>query len=177
MCSTQTVAQLLGGVITSANNFGNVLGLTDNTAFKIILEELNQAEVDVQNWKKGSPAQNIIQILTDVSVGLKPLVPPEDELIANVILAGITTVIGILDGNQSVPTPTGATANDTQIKEHQAEVAMHTMSQVKTLVPGFHYRKGFLGLFRENPEHAYYDNWNEVVKQAGGKWETAHINY
>jgi len=178
MCSTQTVTKVLNGVLTTLNSFGTIEGLTTNTTFEQIVKQLQQLEVDSQSWKKGDPAQTFITVLTDAEAAFKLLPVPEvDQEIADVILAGITTLIGIFDANGAVTTPTGATASDTEIKEHQSEVAMATTSAVKTLVPGFHYRKGFLGLFRENPEHAYFDEWNKVIGGHGEKWATAHVDY
>src|ERR1700677_2618242 len=126
-----TVEDVLGGIISTATVLGTEFNLTTNVGFVSALAGLKQAQADVANWKPGTAAENVIQMLTDASGALQLLsgiLPANAVVLLQTILAGIVGVIGTLDGNGAVPAGTTATA-------HASDVAAHTVVQVKTLAP------------------------------------------
>ena len=165
MCSNASHAadEVLGGIITTATSLGIDFNLTSNPSFSEALIALKQAQADVENWKQGTAAQNIIQILQDASAALSAfntIIPPTALVLLQTVLAGIAGVIGTLDGNGTPPAGTTAAA-------HASDVAAHTLEQVKTIAPNFHYKKGFLGMFAEAPVKQYNDYWNQECDVAG----------
>jgi len=165
MCANaeKTVSEVLGGIITTATSLVDEFGLQNNPGAQLVLKNLALAQTDVQNWTPGTAAQDAIEILNDVGPALtllEPLIPAPAVVLIQTIAAGVVGVIGTLDGNGAVPAGTTAAA-------HASDVAAHTVAQVKTIAPAFHYKKGFLGMFAEKPAKQYHDFWNSQCDAAG----------
>lgn len=122
---------------------GNATGIANTPAFQTALNEYNVALTAIKNWTSGTPAQDAIAVINafEAAVQLLPI-PPTYQVLLNIVLAGIATVIGVLSANSPAPAPVpapasaDATAEETQA-QHQAEVIHDTTVKVQALVPGF----------------------------------------
>lgn len=157
------VSGVVAGIISTLTALGTDFNLTSNAEYQAALTGLNQVETDVQSWTPGTAAQNAIQVLNDVSAAigaLKSLLPANAVTFAQTILAGIVGVIGTLEGNGVVPTGSTPAA-------HASDVMAHTLTQVKSIEPDFHYKKGLLGVFAGDARHQYVSFWNGKAEKAG----------
>jgi hypothetical protein len=152
MCANleKSVEDVIGGIIVTANALGGDFGLTTNPDFQKAIAALQTAETDVASWKKGTAAQDIVEILNDAATGLglvKGLLPVPALTLVQTILAGIAGVIETLTGNS---TPSTDPSTD-------AHVAVSTLEAVKAIQPAFHYKKVAFG---DPPVKQYKDFWN-----------------
>lgn len=172
MCknASKTVAALMTGIEPTLVQLLTITGIASTPAGQTAIKAYDTALTAVQNWVPGTSGQDAVQVInafTDV-FNVLPL-PTEVKGLADIIVAGVETVIGILTANAPAPAPTipeagaPATAEETQVM-HQAAVIHATTVRVNTLVPGFK-RSMFTA-----PDHQYKNAWNKEVEKVGGKY-------
>jgi hypothetical protein len=144
MCQNaqKTLINLMAEIEPSLVALGNATGLSNNPEFELVLKEYNAALAAVESWQSGTVAQDVIQVINALEVGVQALpIPPTYQVLVNIILAGIATVIGVLSANSPAPAPvaqTEVTATPEEVQaQHQAAVIHDTTVKVQTLVPGF----------------------------------------
>lgn len=120
----------------------------------------------VQNWQSGTPATEVLQVIAAFQAAFAAVTGPLNlpapiVLLVNVILGGVTAVIGVLTANSPAPTQaavSGADATPEESKaQYQAHVAADTAQKVAELVPTF---KRSLW---HSPATQYKRTWNETV--------------
>lgn len=169
MCknATKTAASLMAAIEPTIKSLLAITGQTDTTNGIAAMTAYDAALVALQNWKSGTTAQNVLQLIGDFQTVFNTLpIPAQYVALANIILAGVEAVIGVIDANQ--PAPAAAVglvlgedaAEDTQAA-HQATVAVDTTAKVQALVPGFK-RSIF-----HSPESQYKGQWNKAVDDGG----------
>lgn len=131
-----------------------------------VLAAFDAAQVAITNWKSGSTSEVVVEALDAFTQVFDTLpIPQSDITLANLIEAGVVTVIGVITANSPAPTETAstATAEETQ-GMHAAAVVHETTEHVNKLVPGFK-RAIFTA-----PDHQYKNAWNKQVESLGGKY-------
>jgi hypothetical protein len=145
MCqkAAQTAGALMAGLEPEIQSLLTATGLASTAAGQAALTAYNTAATDLQNWKSGTAAQDVIEALNDLEDVFNKLpLPATFELFGNIILGGIVTIIGIVTANSPAPSTTeevgedAATPEETQA-HYQAQVAADTTAKVEALVPGF----------------------------------------
>lgn len=149
-----TIVSLL--TIENLNNTPN--GISAISAYKAALLAL-------QNWKQGTTAQNVLQLIGDFQTVFNTLpIPPGDAALANIILAGVEAVIGVITANspQPSPAPASATADaEESYAAYQAQVAVDTEAKVAALVPTF--KRSIW----HSAAHQYKTTWNDAFTSGG----------
>jgi hypothetical protein len=117
----------------------------------------------LQNWQSGTAAQEVLELIGDFQTLFNKLpIPPEYQMLGNIVLAGIETVIGVVTANSPAPAaPEGVEAHAEAQAMHQAAVAADTTAKVQSLVPSFK-RSIF-----HSPESQYNKAWNAEVDASG----------
>jgi hypothetical protein len=122
MCQNaqKTAISLMSAIEPTIISLGNDTGIASNPAFQTVLTEYNNALTAVENWTSGTPAQDAIQIINALEIGVQALpIPATVQTLVNIILAGIATVIGVLSANSPAPAP--ATTGDATPEEVTAQ--------------------------------------------------------
>jgi hypothetical protein len=156
-----TAVSLLTAIEPTLKSLLTIEGVINTPAAQAALKEYDEALAAVTAWKSGTPAQDALQAINILQAAINLLpIPADYQVLANVILAGIQTVIGVLSANSPAPapTPSDATASPEDIQaHHQAEIAADTVKKVQALVPGFK-----RSLFH-SPEGQYKKAWNDEI--------------
>jgi uncharacterized membrane protein YgaE (UPF0421/DUF939 family) len=158
MCKNpvSTATALMEGIETSLVAFLAAFNLTNTPAGIAVIAAFNAALVALQNWKSGTVAQNVLELLADLQKAMALLpIPVTAQVLVNIILGGIITVIGIVTGNS--PAPVGEAVHEETQAMYAAEVASMTAEKVQRLVPGFQ-RSIF-----HSPESQYKKAWDKAV--------------
>ncbi len=154
-----TASALFIAIIPTIKSLMAIAGVSADTQTQVI-QTLNEISADIQNWKQGTTADNIIQALQDVSALLSGVIPPNYAVLLNVVIAGITAVIAVLKANSPAPISQLGAHPEAQAM-HQADVAATASAKVTELVPGFK-RSIF-----HSPESQYDKAWNGAVDEGG----------
>jgi hypothetical protein len=138
MCDN--LAEVTASILTTAEPqleaLLNFEGILNTSQGQTIIAEYKQAEADLANWKPGLVGENIVEVLTDVNSAIEALpIPPEDKFLANVILAAVTGVIGVIDSHE--PAAAATPPASIVIAAHAAATIASTTTQVQELVPEF----------------------------------------
>lgn len=163
MCqkAQQTAAALMSALEPTINSLFNYVGIENTPDAEAALNAYNAALTAVQNWQTGTAAQNVLQVIGDFQTIFNALpIPAEATALANIILAGIETVIGVISANSpapAAPASSTASAEETQAV-FAAGIAKSTETKVLTLVPGFR-----RSLFH-SPANQYKSAWNKAVE-------------
>ena len=143
MCknATSTAASLMAAIEPTLKSLLTVTGIAGTPEGIAAINAYDAALAAVQNWKSGTTAQNVLQLIGDFQTIFNTLpLPASVSVFANIILAGIETVIGVLMANSPAPAApvagASATAEETQAM-HQAHVIADTTAKVSKLVPSF----------------------------------------
>ena len=166
MCvnATKTAASLMAAIEPTIKSLLTETNLISTPEGIAAMKAYDAALLALQSWKSGTTAQNVLQLIGDFQTVFNALpLPTTVSVLANIILAGIETVIGVLTANSPAPAaPVGASlaAEDAQAF-HQAHVAAETSAKVAVLVPGFK-RSIF-----HSPESQYTKAWNGAVASGG----------
>jgi len=162
-----TAVSLLTAIEPTIKNLLTVTGVINTDEGNQIITYYDAALAAVKNWQNGTPAQNAIQAINDLQEALPLLpIPALYQALLSVILAGITTVLGVLSANSPAPLSTDPadgipTAEPHEIQAaHQAKIAVDTTAEVEKLVPGFK-RSIF-----HSPASQYQKAWDSAVDQA-----------
>jgi len=147
MCTNanKTAASLMLVIEPTLKSLLTFTNLITTPEGQLVMDEYDAALTAVQNWKSGTPAQVVLEIIGDFQLGFNKLpLLPSVKTLTNIILAGVETVIGILTANSSAPAgPAEVLApEDIPSKEeahamHQAHTIIETTAKVKVLVPSF----------------------------------------
>jgi hypothetical protein len=140
------------------------LGLSNTPDGIAAINAYNAALTAVENWTPGTAAANALQLIGDFQTIFNTLpLPTTVTVLANIILAGIEAVIGVINANEPAPTaPAGTTATpeETQVHWQHAQVAA-TTAKVAVLVPSF--KRSIW----HSAEHQYVGTWNGAVEKGG----------
>ena len=169
MCknAAPTVSSVMKAMRPTLISVLTLVGQADTPNGLAAVAAFDAAQVAAQNWKQGTNADNILQLLGDFQVAFNAVVepldlPPQTVALVNVILAGVETVLGIIIANSPAPpAPAGITSLKEPQALHQATVASDTVVKVHALVPGIK-----LSRFH-SPASQYNHAWNKAV-DAGG---------
>jgi len=172
MCqnATKTAASLMTAIEPTLVQLLTLEGVATTTAGVAAINAFNAADQALAAWVPGTTSQTIIQLIDAFTTVFATLpLPPADAELADLISAGIVTVIGVISANSPAPAaPAGvatASVEETQA-QHQVEVIHETTAKVNALVPGFK-RSIFT-----SPAHQYKNEWNKTVEHLGGKYGT-----
>ena len=165
MCqkAAQTAASVMGAIEPTLKSLLTATGLINTPDGQAAIAAYDAALTALKGWQSGTPAQDVIQLIGDFEDLFNALpVPDNVKLFANIILAGISTVIGILTANSPAPIAPEDAENVAEPHEQtamfQAHVAVKTAARVEELVPGF--RRSYF----HSPESQYKKAWNDAVK-------------
>ena len=168
MCqnATKTAASLMLAIEPTIKSLLSLTGQTNTPEGIAAINAYNAALAALQNWVSGTPAQTILELLAAFQSVFNTLpLPTTFTALANIILAGIETVIGVLTANSPAPVVAAPAGADATPEETQAAHVAHsiadTTAKVQVLVPGF----------KRSIWHSaatqYNNAWNSAV-DAGG---------
>jgi len=166
MCqnAVKNVAALLAAEEPSLKAVLAATGQTSTPLGVSILASYNAALTSLQGWTPGTPAQDVLQAVTDFQELFDTLpLPPNLELFGNLILGATEAVLGILVGNSPAPTPVVDPGNPPLVAHentqaaHEAQTAIETAAKVKALVPDFK-----MSIFH-TPQSQFVSQWNKDV--------------
>jgi hypothetical protein len=170
MCrnATATAATLLAAIRPTLVNLLTLEGIADTPDGIAAIAAFDAAEKALASWTPGTSAQTVIQSLNALTQVFSTLpVPAEYKALANIIDAGIVTVIAVVTANSPAPAPpifglgvadAHAAPEETQAM-HVAHVVASTTSKVGELVPGFKHS------IWHSPASQYKGAWNKAVSK------------
>lgn len=167
-----TIAATMTAIRPTIVNVFTILNISSTEQAKAALAAFDSADAALANWKQGTSAQTVIQLIQAFTAAFDAVttsvpVPIEITALVNVISAGIVTVIGLIEANAAPATP-AASAEETSL--HQAHVAAETQAKVQQLVPGFKlslWDKGRAALGDHGVVASEYKKeWNKAVERA-----------
>ena len=166
-------------LLAAEPSFKALLQVTDQTNTTVGLAAVaayDTALSTLQNWQSGTTSQNVIEVINALQAAFNAVlaalpantIDADLQLLINVVIGGIVTVIGIVTGNSPNPNPVpaGVTAEAAQ-KLYEHEVMATTAAQVQALVPDFKvsvWRSIVPGF---SPADQYKRAWNAAVKKGG----------
>jgi hypothetical protein len=128
MCknASASIAALMAAIEPTLINLLTLLGIASTPEGQAAINAYNVALQAVENWKPGTSAQDVIQVINAFTQVFNTLpIPVEAKSLADIISAGIVVIIGILTGNATT---------DSNL---QAKAASDAIVKVKVLIPGF----------------------------------------
>jgi hypothetical protein len=154
MCQNaeKNAAELLAAIKPTITEVLTLAGVANTPQAAAALEAYDEAETDLANWQKGTPATEAIEAITDLQTAINALpIPTQYQALINIILAGLETVIGVVTANSPAPAPAAdaTVAPEDAQDTHMATVAAATADKVHTLIPG-------IKLTRNHPAAAQY---------------------
>jgi hypothetical protein len=168
MCknATNTAASLMAAIEPDLVNLLNLLNVSKTPDGAAAINAFNAAQAALAAWTPGTTAQTVVEALNAFTAVFDVLPIPEDaKALANVIDAGIVTIIAVITANSPAPAPAaGSTAGEEHQALHALSVAEDATAKVSKLVPGFK-RSHFHGA-----AHQYKQAWNGAVTKAGPKY-------
>lgn len=175
MCknATKSAGQLMAAIEPTFVSLLNATGQSSTPNGIAAKNAYDAALTAVQNWVPGSKTQDVLQVVVDFQTALSGLpIPPNAQVFANIILAGLETVLAIISANSPAPATAAAGPQATPVAHmsmlraasseevqamHQASVIETTTAKVNTLVPGFQRS------IYHSPESQYKAAWNKTV--------------
>jgi hypothetical protein len=160
MCknATKTAASLMAALEPTIKSLLTATGQLNTPNDIAAMNAYDAALAALENWQSGTPAQTVLELIAAFQSVFATLpIPANVEMFANIILGGITAVIGIVTANS--PAPTGAEVHAETQAMHQADVAAATSAKVAALVPGF--KRSIW----HSPESQYNKVWNAAVDE------------
>jgi hypothetical protein len=154
----------MAAIEPSIIDLGNQTGISLNPLFQNVITGYNAALTAIENWKSGTAAQDVIQVINDLEAGLtalSALIPAPLLTLLNIILAGVATVIAVVTANSPNPTPIPAGADATPEEsqaQYQHQVIHEVTLKVQKLVPG--YKRSIW----HSAATQYKNTWNSAVK-------------
>ena len=166
MCKAadKTVGALMTAIEPTLKSFLADLGIATTPEGVAAINAYDAALAAVEAWVPGSTSADVIQVINAFTQVFNTLpVPQEFKVFADLITAGIVTVIGVITGNSPAPTaPADATASAEELSaSHALDTAKATEETVQALVPGFK-----RSLFH-SPASQYTSQWNKDADAAG----------
>lgn len=174
MCQNaeKTAGALMVSIRPTVVSFMTVEGVSAAEQTEV-LATYDAAQNAVSNWQPGTGAQTVIELLNAFTQVFDTLpVPQSDIVLANLIEAGIVTVIGVLTANSPAPpnTTTEATATPEEMQAaHASMVAHDTVVKIHKLAPGIKLSKF------HSASHQYTEAWNKQVEAIGGRYTALKV--
>jgi hypothetical protein len=170
MCTAaaKTVGSLMAAIEPTLKSILTLTNLANTPQGLAAVTAYDAALAAIQGWKSGTPAQDALQLIGDFQTAFDALpFPPSEQLLVNVILAGVETVIGVLTANSPAPVAPApvagamrASVEETQVM-HQAHVIAETTAKVTALVPSF--KRSIW----HSPASQYDKAWTEAAVATG----------
>jgi hypothetical protein len=166
MCTNavKTAGDLMAAIEPTIKSLLTETGLINTPEAQTALTEYDAALAAVQGWVSGTPAQETIEAIGIFETAFNALpIPALYKTLADLVLAGITTVIGVLTANSPAPTaPAEATAAPEDVQTaHVVSTIADTTEKVQTLVPGF--KRSIW----HSAASQYKTAWDNAVDQGG----------
>ena len=165
MCqkAAATAASLLAAIEPTIVSLLTLENLTNTTNGIAAITAYKAALIALQNWKQGTTAQNVLQLIGDFQTVFNTLpIPTTAQTLANIILAGVEAVIGVVTANSPAPTPVAGTASEDESRvQYQLNVAAETEAKIAALVPDF--KRSIW----HSAAHQYKSTWNDAVNAGG----------
>lgn len=171
MCknATKTAASLMSAIEPTLINLLTLLGIANTPDGQSAIAAYDAALKAVENWVPGTTAQDVVETINAFTQIFNMLpIPSDAKMLADLISAGLITVIGVLTANAPAPT-THAQGHEEVQAAHVALVAHDTATAVEALVPGFK-RSIFT-----SPSKQYENTWNRAVENADPKYSALKI--
>ena len=163
MCvnATKTAASLMAAINPTIVSLLTIAGLANTPNGIAAMKAYDAALLAVKNWKQGTSSETVLQLITAFQDVFNVLPIPETyKVLANIIMAGIETVIGVVMANSPAPAaPAGVKVHGEMKAMHQANVIADTTAKVQVLVPGF--KRSIW----HSPESQYNHAWDEAVTE------------
>lgn len=161
-----TALDLLAAVEPTLISLGNATGIENSPAFQQALTAYNNTVAAIKNWTPGTASQEAIEVINDLETEVQALPIPEGDIVLlNIVLAGISTVIGVIGANSPAPpAPSGTVATaapEVTQALHAHAVIEATTSKVQKLVPGF--KRSIW----HSASNQYKKAWNDTVQKGG----------
>lgn len=168
MCTnaTKTAAELMAAIKPTLESLLSDTSLLNTPEGQAAIAAFDAAETAVGNWQTGSPAENVLELVMDFQSVFNTLPLPADvEEFTNLILGGVEAVIGVLEGNGTLPAvaevPADADATPEELMQlHQEETVAKTTAKIQVLVPGFKRSKW------QKASTQYTNYWNSTAEKA-----------
>ena len=161
MCknASKTAASLMAAIEPTIKSLLTLTGKINTPEGIAAIAAYDAALTALQNWQSGTGTQEVLELIGAFQTAFDALpLPANVEVLANIILAGVETVIGVVTANSPAPpAPAGLVAHAEVQAAHQVDVATATAAKVQTLVPGFK-RSIF-----HSPESQYKSTWNKAI--------------
>jgi hypothetical protein len=171
MCqnATKTAASLMLAIEPTIKSLLTLTGQASTPAGIAAINAYNAALAALQAWQSGTPAENVLELLNAFQAVFNTVpLPAVYQVLGNIVLAGIETVIGVLTANSPAPAAPAETADRANLlfahdiqAAHQVNVAVDTAAKVQALVPGF--KRSIW----HSPESQYKTAWNKAVDSEG----------
>jgi hypothetical protein len=133
MCTNaeQQVGNLLVQEEPMVVNLLTELNIVNTPAGKAFIGEFDLAATDVQNWKSGTVATDVIEAVQDADAAFNTLsesipVPPLYTGLANIIAAGLTVALSFVSGNSQPPGTTPGTVAAPSVMASHHKVTLET---------------------------------------------------
>jgi hypothetical protein len=162
MCkaAAKTAAALMAAIEPTIKSLLTATGQINTPDGIAAIKAYDDAVTALDSWTSGTPAQEVLELIADFQAALNVIpIPPQFQVLLNIVLAGVETVIGVLTANSPAPTDAASAVaphEETQTM-HALAVADDTTAKVQALVPGFK-RSIF-----HSPESQYTKAWNDAV--------------
>lgn len=165
MCvnATKTAASLMAAIEPTLKSILAFTGQANTPAGLNAIAAYDAALAAIQAWKSGTTAENVLQLIGDFQQVFNALpMPANVSALVNIILAGVETVIGVLNANSPAPAAPAGVAVHAEVRAmHQASVIADTTIKVAALVPGF--KRSIW----HSPASQYSKAWNDGVTANG----------
>ena len=172
MCKNaeSTALTLAEGIEPTVIQILTLEGLASSTEGQAAINAFNTLITSLKTWQPGTGAQDVIQAIDAFTAVFNVLpFPDTDKTLVDIVVAGVTTLIGILTANSPAPAPPAGqtiTASPEVLQQaHASTVETDTAAKVAALVPGFK-RSRF-----HSPEWQYRKAWNTAVKALPEKYQ------
>jgi hypothetical protein len=167
MCSnaTKTAADLMSAIEPTLKSLLAYANILDREESQLAIEAFDAAVRAVHNWQSGSPEAKVLEVIGDfqqIFATVSPLLPPTVGPLVNIVLAGVATVLGIIQANSPAPGDAPAHLTSVAAKEaYQVHVIAQTADHVHTLVPSFQRS------IWHSAASQYKKAWNDAVHKDG----------
>lgn len=158
----QSVESTVISLLTETKLISTAEGQTISSDLGVLL-------TDIANWKSGTPATDIEQVVNDIEAALPALpIPAPFNLLIPIALGGLTTILTLLGANSPAPAPAAVPAELTaQVQTlHAHSVAAAGEAKVETLTgykpSTFDKARAMLG-DSSIAANKYKDVWNKAV--------------
>lgn len=166
MCknATKTAYTLMAAIEPTIKSILSLAGLSNTDNGVAAINAYDAALAALKTWQSGTASQNVLQLIEDFQTVFNTLpIPDTYKTLANIVLAGIETVIGVVTANSPAENTTteAVEAHEETQAMHAAAVVADTTAKVQALVPSF--KRSIW----HSPESQYESTWNKAVDDGG----------